>query len=797
MPPLASDVRIAVRTLLRARGFTATAVGTLGLGLALAVTVVAVVNAYLLRSLPYPEARRLYSIRYAPPDWSAAERLTSLDWHALDDVIEHPIAWDLDMFYLLGGELPERAPGAWVTPGFMEGLGVRTAIGRAFTRADFRTGAGEVALISHALWQRRFGGSPAALGQRFRAYVSDRPEEAETFQVIGVLPAGFWHVNPYTDVIVPLRAQTYPYMARLREGVPPEAAERRIAGLVRQGVGTLPPGWAVSLRSVHGEYVTRVKPTLVTVAAAAALVLGIAFANVTFLLLVRALRRDAEIAVRQALGAGRGHLARLLAAEGLVLTGAATVAGLGAGWLALQWLRPIVGQQLGRPAPGGPSAITIDGGVLVILLGCGIVSTCVCALAPLAAALRGSLAEAMQRGSRSGRETPRSRRVRSGLVALELGASLALMAGCGLMVRTVVHLRFVDVGFHAQPVLAASLGLRERSYPDAPARLAFYDRLLPRLAAVPGVEAVTLAGWPAVAPAPTSAVRAADGASIAASARAVSPEYFATLGIRRVSGRDFDRGDRIGGAPVAIVSETVASRLWPSASALDRRIFVSGRTPGNVEGDRWRTVVGVTADVRQSSTDEDLADVYVPFLDAPARFASVYARTTGPPVASLRALRQAAGEIDREVSLEGLGSLEELLANERRGPRFLGILLAIFAGVAVALALVGVYGLVAYGVSQRRHEIAVRIAFGADPRAVPRRFVREGAAIAGLGLLPGLYGARVMGRLLETQVHGVRTDDLVTLVVAAGTLAAAAIVAAWWPARRAAATDPAIALREP
>jgi putative ABC transport system permease protein len=784
-----TELRIAARTSLGARGFTGVAVLTLALGIALNSSVLAVVNAYLLKALPYPQSSRLHSIRYLPPDWNPPRDFESLDWSSLDDLIEQRIAWDLDMFYLVGGEHPERAPGAWVTPGFMEGLAVRAAIGRVFAPDDFHPGAPQVALISDRLWRGRFGGDPAVVGRRFQAFVSDRPEEAETFTILGVLPAGFWHVNPYTEVLAPLRAPSYPYMVRLREGVAPLDVERRVEALVRPASSALPAGWRVAVRSVHGEYVARVRPVLAAVAAAAGLVLLIACANVAFLLLVRATRREKEIAVRMALGAGRGRIARLLAVEGLVLSAAATLLGVAGTWLLLRWLPEVVERQLERPAPGGAAAIAVDGFVLAAAFACCALTTLLFGLAPLLASWRTGLSRAMQSGSRGGADGRGSRRLRSALIALELAGSLALLAGCGLMVRTVRSLVAVDLGYRTERVLAASLALRERSHPGDDARAAFYARLLPRLREAAGVEAASLAGWPPLQQPRPQPIES--GASrLAAAVIAVSPGYFHSLGIPLLEGRDFTLADLLGAEPVAVVSRTVAQRLRPAGSALGARLLIPGRKPVS------RTVVGVANDVRQAPTDDDPADVYVPLLQAPGRFASLSARISGPPAPALAALRRALRELDPEASLDGNGMLAETREQRLARPVFLAGLLAAFAAFAVLLALVGTYGVIAYAVKQREHEIAVRMAVGADTRDVTGLFLRQGARVLGAGVAAGLAGAVVIGRLLESQTFGVGRSDAPTLLSVAVALASAGLLAVWWPARRAAATDPASALRQ-
>src|SRR5215813_5071476 len=226
------DCRIAVRRLLKARGFTSVVILTLTIGITLAAAVVSVVNGYLLRSLPYPAGNRLYSVRFEPGQ-REPDGLEQRDWSSLNDIVEYPIAWDLDVFYVKSAEYPQATPGAWITPGFMQGLGIKTEMGRVFTEDEFKTGSPQVALISHSLWKDRFGSDPQILGRRFNAYVSDRPDESESFTIVGVLPANFWHVNPYTQIFAPLRAPTYPYMVRLRSGISKDVAERRIADLIQ------------------------------------------------------------------------------------------------------------------------------------------------------------------------------------------------------------------------------------------------------------------------------------------------------------------------------------------------------------------------------------------------------------------------------------------------------------------------------------------------------------------------------------------------------------------------------------
>jgi predicted permease len=794
-----TDLRIVFRTLLGARGFSATVVATLGLGLTLCTAVLASVNAYLVRGLPYPSADRLYSVRYSTPGTDAPRRLETLNWASLADVIEHPIAWDLDMFYLVGDDGPESAPGAWVTPDFVAALGVRPALGRGLDRTAFLDGSPQVALISHRLWQARFGGDPAIVGRRFEAYVSDRPDEAERFTIIGVLPSDFWHTNPYTDILAPLRAATYPYMVRLRNGVTPAAAGARITALVRGERPEVPAAWHATLASSHGEYVARVRPILRSVAAAALLVLLISLANVAALLLIRVTRRQKEIAVRLALGASRGAIARLFLLEALVLGAAATAAALAVSGLAMQSLGPIVQRELGRQAPGGIAAFGIDGTVLAGAAACGLLTAIVCALVPLAASWRVGLAGGLRSGSRTATEGRGSHRARSILIALEVAASLALLAGSTLMMQSVVALLHADLGIRPERVLSISLTLRQRTYPDAAGRRAFFERVLPRVAAIPGVESVGLStGWPLQPgrPRPVTAETAAGPSTLKVSIAAISAEYFATMSVPIPSGRPFSPADRAGTGPVAIVSESLARRLSPDGRALGLRVVTPEEDRPRHEQPVTRQIVGIARDVRQSAADDDLADLYVPLQQTAGRFAMMYVRTAGSPSAWLPQLGAAFKEIDPEIPLTSARPLQAAVDEQLSRPEFLAWLLAGFALVAAVLALVGVYGVIAYAVRQREREIAVRIAIGAEPRTITALFMRQGSLVLLAGLLLGVAGAIGAGRTLESLLFGVRPGDPLTLAATAASFAAAGLLAIWWPARRAAATDPAMALKE-
>ena len=800
---LLSDLRQAVRSLLHARGFTATTILTLGLGLTLCTTAMVVVNGYLFSNLPYPAANRLYTIRYSPPGQDSPSRMETLDWKSLDDIVEHPIAWDLDAFYLLGGENAERVSGAWVTRGFVQGLGIRPVLGRGFDDAAFATGGSNVALISHRLWQSRYGGDPGVLGRTFIAYVSDRPEEAESFTIIGVLPQNLWHFNTYTDILVPLRAATYPYMVRLRQGVTADRAAGRITTLVTQGAANVPQNWRAEVLSAHAQYVAAVRPLLRTVTAAAALVLLVACGNVATLLLIRATRRHKEMAVRTALGAGRWALARMLLAEALVLGTAAALLALFIAALTLDSIAPVVQQQLGRAAPAGLSRMALDARVLIIMFGVGITTAVVCSMAPLATSLRPRLLAALQGGGRTTTDGAGSQRIRAALIALEIAASLTLVTGSTLMLRTVVSLLRTDLGFSGEQILNASVTLRQNKYPDTATRLALFERMAAELGALPGVQSVGMTtAWPLQQGAlrPVTIPDSSAGATRAAIQR-VNDSYFTALEIPILAGRAFTSADRVGTEQVALVSETLARRISPdgalsgSKGVIGRRIVIPQEQDEGEPIPITRVIVGVVRDVRQLPADEDLADAYVPVLQAPGRFIFALIRTSGAPDLWLPPVRAAFRDIDPEIAVQRSPPLLSAMNDATSRPRFLAWLLSSFAAIAALLALVGAYGVIAYAVRQREREIAVRLAIGADPSRITRLFLRQGSRILAAGLGVGLIGVLAGGRLIESQLFGVTPRDPATLAVCGAAFATAGLFAIWWPARRAAATDPAIALR--
>lgn len=627
------DLAFALRSLRRDAGASVLAILLLATGAGAAAAVFGIVDAYLLRPLPYPQSDRIVSVRVTAPEGHQAPRSSDLAAVELgaSGVVAVATSWDLDVFTLIGGDAPERAPGAWVDPAYFRVLGVTPVIGRPLEESDLRSGGANVAVISHGLWQHRFGGDPNILGVSFQAWVSDRPEEAESFTVVGVMGADFWPFVRYSEILTPLRAQQFPYLARLAPGVDVAAASEALTTLVRAHLGeTGDQTTRVELQPLQERYTAPIRPLLMVLLAAAVLVLLIASGNVALLLFVRAGRRERELAVRAALGAGRERLVRQLVFEGLAVAATAALLGLAVAEAILGTLGALIADQVGRATPGGVGALRLDaGGALLLLLVCttvglglGLVSSLVVRRPELSLTLRAGP------GTTDTRERQRTRQL---LVASEVALSLGLLVAAGLATRSALHLGTLELGFETDRILTTSIGLREQSYPQDEDRERFASQLLERLSAAPGVEAAALATMPPFAALTPqrieivgeSGVQEATGIGI----RNISSSYLATLRIPVLAGRALDDRDRQGTEPVAMVSADLARRLWPQSSPLGQRLRLGGSAmemamAGDGES-QWREVVGVTGSVRETLVGEDLGEVYVPLDQSPSRWLTV------------------------------------------------------------------------------------------------------------------------------------------------------------------------------
>jgi predicted permease len=797
---LAREIRLAARSLRRAPGFTIISIASLVLGLSLAMAAIAVTNAYLVRSLPYPNADRLYHVRYAPPGPYEPGGLSAIDWNSLRDVVELPITASSTTLYLGdGSEQPLRA--LRVNRGFIDGLGVRPPVGRTFAAEEYMTSSTPVAMISHAMWRDRFASDSAIVGKTLRAELGEQRVAPQTFRIVGVLPPGFWYgreSSALMDVLLPLTAPARTYMVRLREGVSVPTAQRRMTEVTRVVATSLVPDWSgVELESVHERYVGQFRPVLLGATIVAGIVLLIACTNVAVLVLLRALQRQKEMAVRVALGAGSRHIVRLLVAESGLLCGVAIALVVGVTMATLRLLAPLIEAQLGRTAPRGVSAIGIDPNVLGIAGAATVAIALSLCLIPLVTPWQRRLADTLRGSGRFGTDGQSMHRIRSTLIGFEIAGSLVLLVACGMMIRSVVQMVTTDLGVDVTHVARARLVLPTRAYQDPASRYAFFRRVTERTEAVAGGK-VALTSWPPFAESMAQPVIGDEAQNVTSSAAvsAIGTDYFSVLGIPVRDGRVFGAGDREATERVAIVSEAVARRLWPGGTAVGRRIRAVDEIGTSTPSATWRTVVGVVGNVRQTYGDNDVADVYVPFYQvAPERFVSFYLQTTTERRVLFTLIRDALAETDPLVQLRDVVQV----ADENRqlvGTRFLTTVLSAFAAFAAFLSIVGIYGVIAYAVRQRRREFAIRVALGATRQAVTSLSMRGGGIVLAVGIAIGAVAAAGAGRVLRNQLYGVPPIDVWSLVGAAALMGAAGLLAIWWPARRAGSVDPVEVLRE-
>jgi putative ABC transport system permease protein len=794
------DFGFSARALRQTPTFSVITITSLGFGLALAATALTITNAYLIRSLPYPDAERLYHLRYAPMGNYEPRGMNAIDWSSVRDVVESAIITGGESYYVGEGNSVQFVRGMRVSPGFFEGLRIRPLLGQTFSDQDYKEGSPAVTLLGHAFWRERFAADPNIVGREIKAVPENRNSNPILIRVVGVLPPGFWFgrsSQERPDMIVPLRTQARPYMLRLREGVPVALAESRITEAAKAVGSDFRSDWkGVILESVHTRYVAELRPLLIGVTAAAVLVLVLVCTNVAILILLRALRRQKEIAVRVALGAERQHLLRMLLAEASLISVGSLLIGLMLTVFGIQILGPVIETELGKPPPAGPSAITVDSNVVLMIGGIGLLFALTMAFIPLLASRHRSLADALRRSGLGATDGPAMHRFRSTLIALEVAGALVLLMAGGMMIRTVLNLVRTDLGFDADQIARIGIVLPS-TYRDPPTQAEFYRKLAERLAHAHPAATIS-SSFPPFYETNKRQVEIDTGRSdrdLSVGVLPVGGGYFAIYGIALQQGREFARSDRLETEPVAIVSESLAKHLWPDGPAVGRRIrTIEESVQGSAMG-AWRTIVGVVRDVHQTYRDDDLRDLYVPFQQMPTRFGNIQVRIDRPSAVTPARLAAVVAELDPYVRVDD----PKLLSTQDRQfarARFMTTLMTSFAGFGTALALLGIYGVTAYAVQQREREIAIRIAVGASRSAVIKMFLREGGTVLLFGTVVGLGGISAIGRVLGSQIHNVRPFDFITLALAVSFLVVGGLLATWWPARRAAAANLLSVLKE-
>ncbi|MEZ4425180.1 MAG: ABC transporter permease [Gemmatimonadota bacterium] len=786
------DARAALRALVRRPRLTAGIVLLLGVGLAACAAVTAVVSAYVLRPLPFPAPDRLVLV----------SPLLPLNESEVGDLFEAPASWDLDVFTLLDGDAPELVRGAWISPAYPEAFGLRTAAGRLFLPEETQGGGRSVALISHRLWQERYGGDPGVVGRTLTAFTSDRPEDSETFTVVGVLAADVWHYNRYTDFLAPLRTDRTIYGGRLRPDVPPAAAAAALEQRSLARFATVPDDFAVDVELLQDRYTRPLRPVLGVAVATVLLALLIVCGDAAALLLVRAAVREREFTIRRALGAGRGRLVRQLVFEGLALSGAAALLGLLLTHVLLGAGAPALEAHLGQAVPGGLDALRIDARTVAVLVTLTLGTGVFFGLAPLLGALRAQGASALGEGGRGSTRGRARRRPLELLVAGGVALSLTLVVPAGLALRAVEHLRDLELGFAPDRLYNGGVLLRAESYPTSEDRVQFFERLRSTLAALPDVEGVAVGTH---LPFQTDFVdrffeseSGTDAASRSVMGELIVHDrhWFDVLGVPLRSGRGFRADDVDGAEPVGVVSRSLAERLWPGQSAIGQRLRVRQTANADEEPGPWVRVVGVSEDLLTSVGGSEGVGLHLPSSQNTSTWGLVALRMRPGAPPPLAEMRRALRTLDPTVSLSETGWLHDLVDAASRPARFLAGLLGVFAAFAIAVALLGLYAVLSFAAAQRRRDVAIRMAVGAREQQVTRLFLRDGMILVATGLLVGCVGALALSAGIEGQLHGVGGTDptvfgasLVLLLLVAG-------LAVWIPARRAARTDPMTVLRE-
>jgi putative ABC transport system permease protein len=796
------DLIYAVRGLRKKPLFTAAAVLTLALGIGANSAIFTVVNAVLLRPLPYPAPDRLMMLwTYNPrqgynKDVSAYPNFD--DWRRQSASFEGMSAYFGANFTLTQAGDPAQIEGAIVTPGFFETLGVAPALGRTFGAGE----AARVAILSHGLWQTRFGGDPAMVGRTVML-------NSVSHEVVGVMPASFAHPETAavwtplapSERLVPLMQSRSSYwlqvVGRLKPWIDRRAAQSEmdtIASALERQYPDANAGIGVRLVPMHEEIVGDVRQPLLILFGTAILVLLIACANVANLLLARAASRQRELAIRTALGAGRLRLIAQLLTESLVVATVGGAAGLLLAAWGIQALPSLAPSNLPRL-----TGVRIDTSVILYTSLASLVTGLVFGAAPALQSAAATAGEFLKERGRAESQGARGRRLRAAFAIAEVAVALVLVIGAGLLVRSFIAMNEVDLGFDARGILAVRVELPRARYSQDAQITAFFNDLASRLRALPGVQSIGLGS--SIVRAPQSSTLSVHGRpaqdpnlrNLSVPYDSVSPEFFTTLRIPLRRGRLFTSADGPETQRVVVVNESLARRFFPDDDALGKRVTYDDPTDAQAT---WLTIVGIVADTRRGGVDrEPRAELYYPLTQLPDRRMYVLVRTSGDPLALVRPAQAQVWAIDSNQPTASVRSVEAILADAQANRRFTTLLLGLFSIVALALAAIGIYGVIAYSTAQRVQEIGIRMALGASRTNVLTSVLKEAVVIGVLGLALGMAAALALTRFLSGLLFGVGARDPMTFVALPLGLLLVAVLAALIPATRAVRVNPLVALR--
>ena len=804
MDTLYQDIRYAVRRLAKNPAFTLVALLTLALGIGANTAIFSVVHGVLLKPLPYPDSDRIVGIFHLANGRRAVMSGPNfMDVRQRSQTLESAAAVTRTRMILTDQGEPVRLDAAATTASLFDVLQVQPALGRRFTEDDNQPGKTYVTILSHGLWQQQFGGNPAIVGTRVTL-------DGERYEIVAVMPEGFsfpagrelWTPLEYNEGI--LRTQRGAWyltaIGRVRPGVALEQARAEVETIGAQLAKQYPDHneeVGITTAQLHDATVGDVRRTMYVLLGAVGFVLLIACVNVANLLLARAAARESEIAVRTALGAGRARLVRQLLTESLLLSVAGGLLGL----LLAVWGVELL---LGLEPQGIPrlAEVAVNGRVAAFSLLLSVVTGLIFGVFPALHTTRSGLAMALKEAGRGALTSRGGSRLRSTLVIAEVALAVTLLAGAGLMIRSFSRLAAVDPGFAVRPALTFNLTLPDARYKEVARQSAFFDQLLPRLEALPGVQQAAavsalpfngnfvitfeVGGRAAVPPAQRPAMQI----------RVATTKYFDLLGIPLKRGRLFTQDDRLGTTPVVLITETAARQFFPNEDPIGRKITLGmGRGPGTPRA--GGEVVGVVGDVKDAGLSEAAPPtLYLPYGQWPFSSMSVVLASAVPPSTLGEAARRTVYSVDANLPVSNVRTLEEILARSISQPRFYMALLAIFAAVAVALAAIGIFGVLSYAVAQRTREIGIRMALGAYERTVILLVVRDALLMAGIGLAIGIAVALPLTRtLIAKLLYDIPPNDPLTFIGVGALLILIALAAAGVPARRATRVDPIVALR--